>query len=175
MLRNTYLIWIYDIDDPWLEYVPWKHPERPEAVPLYYAIPCGFRWLIEHLIVTYPRDVNARGGYYGTPLLATIRKEDATTTSSPPQQGVGGYVLGTGTRVHFTEYRLVNAPTFCDCYSGITQVSIFQMKQARPPLDWAPASGELEVSRLLIRSAAQMRMSGAPMSRPQGKWDTAES
>jgi hypothetical protein len=59
-------VWIYDIDDPWRESMPTKHPERPEATPLYYAIICGFLWLIEHLIVTYPGDVNTRGGYFGT-------------------------------------------------------------------------------------------------------------
>ena len=36
---------------------------------------CGFPWLIEHLIVTYPGDMDARVGYYGTPLHAVIRKE----------------------------------------------------------------------------------------------------
>ncbi|KAH9059856.1 hypothetical protein EDB87DRAFT_1809517 [Lactarius vividus] len=61
-------VWIYDIDDPWREPMTSKRPERPEAPPLYYAILCRFRWLIEHLISTYPWDIDARGGYYATHL-----------------------------------------------------------------------------------------------------------
>jgi hypothetical protein len=60
-----------------------EYPEQPEATPLYYGILCGFPWLIEHLIATYPEDVNTRGGYYGTPLLAAIRTEDVNVTPSP--------------------------------------------------------------------------------------------
>ena len=56
-------IWIYDIDDPWRKPMPTRHPERPEASPLYYAIHCRLRWLIEHLIATSPGDNQATGGY----------------------------------------------------------------------------------------------------------------
>ena len=67
-------IWIYDVDDPWRNSIPTKHPEQPEASPLYYGILCGFPWLIEHLIATYPEDVNTRGGYYGTAVaMAAVR------------------------------------------------------------------------------------------------------
>jgi hypothetical protein len=41
-------VWIYDIDDPWRGSMPTICPERPEAAPLYYAVLCGFRDLIEH-------------------------------------------------------------------------------------------------------------------------------
>ena len=37
-------------------------PEKPEAVPLYYAARLGFRDLAEHLIAKHPEHVNARGG-----------------------------------------------------------------------------------------------------------------
>ncbi|KAH9008614.1 ankyrin repeat-containing domain protein, partial [Lactarius hengduanensis] len=53
-----------------------EHPEQPKAVPLYYAVLSGLRWLVEDLIVAYPEDVNARGGYYETPLFAAFAKED---------------------------------------------------------------------------------------------------
>ena len=52
------------------------HPTLPKAVPLYYVIPCGFRDLAEHPIVTYPQDVNARGGSHATPLHATVAKKN---------------------------------------------------------------------------------------------------
>jgi ankyrin repeat protein len=69
-------VWIYDVDQPWdwVEHMSSRRPTRPEAVPLYYATLCGFHGLLEHLIVSYPRDVNARGGTYATPLHAALTK-----------------------------------------------------------------------------------------------------
>jgi hypothetical protein len=40
--------------------------------PLYYAALCGFQDLVQILIVKYPQDVNANGGYYLTPLVAAL-------------------------------------------------------------------------------------------------------
>jgi hypothetical protein len=68
-------VWIYDIDDPFREMIA-ARPTPPEAAPLYYAALCGFRDLVEHLINTCPRDVNARGGYHGTPLHVAIAKRN---------------------------------------------------------------------------------------------------
>ena len=51
-------VWIYDIDDPSRGDMPTRHPSRPQATPLYYAVLCGIRDLIEHLLATYPEDVN---------------------------------------------------------------------------------------------------------------------
>ena len=61
-------IWLYDIDNPSSEST--AHPKVPDAVPLYYAVLCGFRGLAEHLIDAYPQDVDAKGGRCGTPLHA---------------------------------------------------------------------------------------------------------
>ena len=43
-------------------------PNKPEAVPLYYAAMLGFRDLAEHLISGHPEHVNARGGREGIPM-----------------------------------------------------------------------------------------------------------
>src|SRR6266853_1832410 len=51
-------------------------PTPPEATPLYYATLCGFRSVVERLVVTCPQDVSARGGYYSTPLHATLAKHN---------------------------------------------------------------------------------------------------
>ena len=45
---------------------------KSSAPPLYYAALCGFKDLVEHLVVKYPQDVNTRGGYYVTPLVAAM-------------------------------------------------------------------------------------------------------
>ncbi len=43
---------------------------EPMATPLYYAALCGFRGLVEHLLIKYPQHVNARGGGRGAALHA---------------------------------------------------------------------------------------------------------
>ena len=43
-----------------------------EAGPLYYAALCGFKGLVETLIVKYPHLVNATGGYYKSPAMAAL-------------------------------------------------------------------------------------------------------
>jgi len=48
-----------------------SNPESP-AGPLYYAALCGFQDLAEHLIVKYPQEVDANGGYYVTPFVAAL-------------------------------------------------------------------------------------------------------
>jgi len=60
-------VWIYD-EDQWGDIMPTMHPEKPNAVPLYYAAMLGFRDLSEHLIAEHPEQVNARGGLEVTPL-----------------------------------------------------------------------------------------------------------
>lgn len=45
-----------------------ERPEKPGAVPLYYAARLGFRDLAEHLITKHPEHVNARGGREQTPM-----------------------------------------------------------------------------------------------------------
>ena len=67
--------WLYDIEGRRRRHHPPPHPAQPGAVPLYYATLCGFRDLAERLIDAYPEDVNARGGYYKTPLHAALVKE----------------------------------------------------------------------------------------------------
>jgi len=43
-----------------------------EAVPLYYAALCGFYGIARQIIAKHPSHVNARGGYYVTPLVAAL-------------------------------------------------------------------------------------------------------
>jgi hypothetical protein len=69
-------IWIYDIDHPFQQHMFEDRPAPPEAVPLYYATLCGFRALVEHLMAAHPENVNARGGYYGTPVNAALIKRN---------------------------------------------------------------------------------------------------
>ena len=47
-------VWIHDIDYPFREMMFAARPSPPKGTPLYYATLCGFRDLVEHLIITYP-------------------------------------------------------------------------------------------------------------------------
>jgi hypothetical protein len=63
-------LWIYNPDRFGRTFG--MRPGRPEARPLYYAARFGFRDLVRHLLIKYPGDVNARGGWDGTPLHAAL-------------------------------------------------------------------------------------------------------
>jgi hypothetical protein len=60
-------LWIYD-EDQWGLSISTIRPERPKAVPLYYAAMLGFRELAEHLIAKHPQHVTVMGGEEVTPL-----------------------------------------------------------------------------------------------------------
>ena len=60
-------LWIYNKDRGGRSMAT-TYPEKPEAVPLYYAARLGFRDLAEHLITKCPEHVNARGGSKETPI-----------------------------------------------------------------------------------------------------------
>jgi len=54
-------------------------PPTSSATPLYYVALCGFQDLVEHLVIKHPRYVNARGGYFETPLLAALARRHFQT------------------------------------------------------------------------------------------------
>jgi len=67
-------VWLYDNDYQHREIMFTEHPTPPEAVPLDYTTLCGFRDIVDHLIVTCPQDLNARGGLHCTPLhVASVK------------------------------------------------------------------------------------------------------
>ena len=63
-------LWIYNEDD-YGRSMTTMSPEKPEAVPLYYAALLGFRDLTARLLAEHPEDVHAEGGYEVTPLHAS--------------------------------------------------------------------------------------------------------
>ena len=65
-------IWLHDVEDSLIQYERSPHPTQPDEVPLYYAALCGFHDLSERLLDAHPGDVNARGGYYETPLQVAL-------------------------------------------------------------------------------------------------------
>jgi len=69
------------------------HNKSP-AAPLYYAALCGFHDLVEHLIVKYPRDVNANGGRYLRPIIAALAGEHFQTADLLRHSGADPHVQG---------------------------------------------------------------------------------
>ena len=149
-------VWIYDIDNPWKGSMPTTHPKRPRAAPLYYAVLCGFPSLIEHLIATHPMDVDARGGYRGSPLSAALIKDDFSTASSLLQRGADVNVpdkrgfsplhqASQGGRIGTMWLLLENG----------ADVNI-RNTTGDTPLAFASYAGEIEASRLLLQWGANV-------------------
>jgi hypothetical protein len=99
---------LFDADKPqfatwlWVYNAEWggcsmstMRPEEPEAVPLYHAARLGFRDLAERLIVEHPEHVNARGGYYETPMHAAVEAGHANIFSLLIEHGadIEGYSI----------------------------------------------------------------------------------
>jgi ankyrin repeat protein len=66
-------LWIYN-DDQGGRSMSTMRPDKPEAVPLYYAASFGFRDLAEHLIAKHPEHVIAKGGKAVTTMHAAARE-----------------------------------------------------------------------------------------------------
>ena len=116
-------LWIYDMDDPWRGSMHTMRPERPKAVPLYYAVLCGFHRLLDHLIASYPGDVNDGGGYYGGPLFAAFNKGDVEISLSLLQRGANVNNLDESGRSHYTKQWKPGALILSICYSSIMLMS----------------------------------------------------
>ena len=149
-------VWLYDLDDPWREPMPTMRPERPEAPPLYYAILCRLRWLTEHLIATYPMDIDARGGYYTTSWMAAFEVDD---------MDVVRLLLRSGADVNLLEKGGCN-PLHKASENGrtdIVQLLLEHNADVDLPTKWqwtplavSSSYGHLEVSQLLVQHGANV-------------------
>jgi len=139
-------VWVYDIDDPFGLYMYHTHPEKPNASPLYYAVLCGFYDMTERLIISFPQDVNSRGGQHATPLHAALRKERVDITQ---------LLLGHGADVNSKGYE-DRTPLHIALQWG--DVGIIQA-HTRDKFDWtslhlASRRSHLDVLRLLLDRGA---------------------
>ena len=87
---------LYDIDSnpsdsTFFRFTP-NH--KSPAGPLYYAALCGFQDVVEHLVSRYPQHVDARGGYYVTPLVAALAGEHFQTAIILCDNGANPNVKG---------------------------------------------------------------------------------
>ena len=102
--------YLFDLDKPY--FVAWQqlhdidsNPEdstffrftpnlKSPACPLYYAALCGFQDVVEHLVFRYPQHVDARGGYYVTPLVAALAGDHFQTAMILCDNGANPNVKG---------------------------------------------------------------------------------
>jgi ankyrin repeat protein len=149
-------VWIYDIDNPFLEIMFATYPRPPGAVSLYYATLCGFRGLLEYLAVTRPQDVNARGGYRSTPLHAAVSEgnidvailllEHGADVNALDRRGdTPLYKAWRRGRLDMVELLLINHADVNARYA-----------QGGTLLFHALLEGDLEVTRLLLRHGASL-------------------
>src|SRR5712672_97546 len=68
-------LWI-DNEDDFSGSMSTTRPEKPAAVPLYHAARLGFGSLVEYLITKNPEHLNAKGGFFMTPLHASASRGD---------------------------------------------------------------------------------------------------
>ncbi|KAN0135083.1 Ankyrin repeat-containing domain protein [Lactarius tabidus] len=150
-------IWIYDMDDPWREPMPTDHPERPEAPPLYYAIHCRLRWLIEHLIATYPRHIDARGGYYHSSWIAAFHIGDFDIAWSLLRSGADVNAIDNwGTNPLHYAAEVGRADLVRSLLEHNVDVDLPTSISRLTALGLTSYVGSVEVSRLLIRHGADV-------------------
>jgi ankyrin repeat protein len=149
-------VWLYDMDDPSEKTMSTEYPEQPKAVPLYYAVRGGFRWLVEGLASAHPEDVNERGGYFETPLFAAFAMEDDKSAASLLRCRADPNVLNSdgASILHYASQ------------SGDVSFVWLLLKhnadvnlpnaEGQTPLGLSSVGGHLEVCRLLVQRDAKV-------------------
>ena len=66
--KPHFAAWLWIHNEDWARWggdvsMSTMSPEKPKAVPLYYAALFGFRDLTTHLLAEHPEDVHAKGGF----------------------------------------------------------------------------------------------------------------
>jgi ankyrin repeat protein len=90
---------LHDIDNPGASGSTFWHitsstKSKSDSTPLYYAALCGFQDLVEHVIDKNPSHVNARSGYYLTPLIAALAARHFQTAETLRDNGAHPNVSG---------------------------------------------------------------------------------
>jgi ankyrin repeat protein len=136
----------------------WYENEDAPGTPLYYATLCGFRHLVEHLIVNQFQDVNARSGFYVTPLVAALAGKSFQLADLLYQQGAAVDVLG-----HNNRTLLHTLSSMSREYLEIMQWLInhgadtnVRNKGSNTPLHSAAIYRQLEASRILLQHNADV-------------------
>jgi len=157
----TTWLWIYNEDQiPGRRSMSTICPEKPEAVPLYYAARLGFCGLAEHLIAKHPGHVNAAGGFLRTPIHAAAEGGYTKILSLLIEHGVDVECRGLfgATALHVTsENGKVEAGQFLlDCGADIEARDRIHNR----PLMYVANAGSIEHVRMLLDRGAAIDAQG---------------
>ena len=147
-------VWIHDIDYPFRESMFAARPLPLEGTLLCYATLCGFPDFVEHLIMTYPRDINFSGGYHSTPLHAAVIKGNVDIVALLLEHGADTAIWDK------ENYSPLDHAAF---RGRLGVMRLFLCHHAdvnsrdgieRTPLFMASQEGEVEVARTLLQHGA---------------------
>jgi ankyrin repeat protein len=146
-------LWIYN-DDQGGRSMSTMGPEKPEAVPLYYAASFGFRDLAEHLIAKHPKHVNAKGGKVVTAMHAAAREgyADVLSLLLGHDADVDGRGLGGLTPLHQAAWsgKVDAGKCLLDHGANINARADGEVT----PLFFAAIQGRVEFARMLLKRGA---------------------
>ncbi|KAF8490662.1 hypothetical protein F5888DRAFT_1098085 [Russula emetica] len=148
-------LWIYN-EDQWYRSMSTMRPEKPEAVPLYYAAMLGFRDLARHLIAEHPQHVTVRGGSEVTPLHVAASGGHSDILSLLIEHGadMNGRGRYGGTPLHrASEKGRLEAGQFLLDRGADIDV---QNDYKNTALMYATASGHAEFARMLLERGAMI-------------------
>ena len=144
-------LWIYNEDRyEWDRSMSTICPEKPEAIPLYYAARLGFRDLAERLIAEHPEHVNARGGLKTSPIhvAASIGHSDILSLLLEHGADVNGQGPNDDTPLHqASRYARVEAgQILLNRGADIDAQNAFN----RTALTYVALNGNAEFARMLL-------------------------
>ncbi len=148
-------IQLYNVEEDF-----WKSPEMPLIEPiatsLYYAALCGFRGLVEHLLIKYPQHANALGGGRGAALHAASAQNNVEVAQLLLEHGGDVDVRGVHERspLQFAAIKrhLEIGRFLLDHGADVDS----RQDDLWTPLHMASWNGYIEVSQMLLEHSADL-------------------
>ena len=146
-------LWVYNREG---SSMTTTYPEKPTAVPLYYAARLGFCEVAEHLIAKRPEDVNARGGVEVTPMRVAALEGHADILSLLLKHGahVDGRASLNTTPLHLATFNGKVEAGQC-LLDGGADINA-QDRDGRTPLYWTAFQDQVEFARMLLKRGARI-------------------
>ena len=158
--KPHYAVWLWVYNEDRNGNSMWTTvPEKPKAVPLYYAARLGFHDLTAHLLAEHLEDIHTKGGFCVTPLHASARYGHVDVFSLLvehfPNLDIKGYEDQTPLHLASEGGHLMMGQQLLDRGADIN---------ARDYCDWTPLfvaamSRQLDFTRMLLERGASINAS----------------